>query len=127
MKVWSPRTNSSRPILTRTRTSASTSSPGAPRLEIGAELIEAPAGSYIVKPRGLPHAFWNPGSTPALVLQITSPVGFGPYYQEMTAVSSPERALAVQAKYGVTFHSDKAAELINRHQLQVGNMWQKWR
>jgi hypothetical protein len=38
-------------------------------LQIGDQFIEAPAGSYVIKPRGLPHAFWNPGSTPALALE----------------------------------------------------------
>jgi quercetin dioxygenase-like cupin family protein len=100
---------------------------GALHLEIGGEFIEAPAGSYVIKPRGLPHAFWNPGSTPALVLEITSPGGFEPYYQEMAAVTSLQQALAVQAKYGITFHGDRAADLISRHHLHVGNIPQNWR
>ena len=100
---------------------------GAVHLEIGGEFIEAPAGSYVIKPRGLPHAFWNPGSTPALVLEITSPGGFEPYYQEMAAVTSPQQALAVQAQYGITFHGDRAADLISRHHLHVGNIPQNWR
>ena len=54
------------------------------------------------KPRGVPHAFWNPGSAPALALEITSPGGFETYYNDMAAVSSPAEALAIQAKYGIT-------------------------
>jgi mannose-6-phosphate isomerase-like protein (cupin superfamily) len=100
---------------------------GALCLEIGGELIEAPAGSYVIKPRGLPHGFWNPGNTPALVLEITSPGGFEPYYHEMAAVTSPAQAQAVQAKYGITFHGDRAAELISRHGLHVGDIPQDWR
>jgi quercetin dioxygenase-like cupin family protein len=100
---------------------------GALNLEIGGEFIEAPAGSYVIKPRGLPHAFWNPGSTPALMLEITSPGGFEPYYQEMAAVTSPQQALAVQAKYGITFHGDRAADLIRRRHLHVGDIPQNWR
>jgi quercetin dioxygenase-like cupin family protein len=45
---------------------------GTVHLQIGDQLIEAPAGSYVIKPRGLLHAFWNPASTPALALEITS-------------------------------------------------------
>jgi hypothetical protein len=29
----------------------------------------------VIKPRGLPHVFWNPGNTLARVLEITSPGG----------------------------------------------------
>ena len=61
------------------------------------------------------------------MLEITSPGGFEPYYDEMAAVTSPEQALAVQAKYGITFHGDHAAELISRHRLHVGNIPQSWR
>jgi hypothetical protein len=96
-------------------------------LEIGGEFIQAPAGTYVVKPRGVPHGFWNPGSAPALVLEITSPGGFEPYYHELAAVTSPAQALAVQAKYGITFRGDLAAQLISRHQLHVGHIPQNWR
>ena len=95
-------------------------------LQIGDQFIEAPAGSYVIKPRGLPHAFWNPGSTPALALEITTPGGFETYYHDMAAVTSPAQALAVQAKHGITFHGDLAAELISRHRLHVGNIPQAW-
>src|SRR5260370_24874430 len=55
---------------------------GALCLQISDELIQAPAGSYVIKPRGLPHAFWNPGNTLARMLQITNPGRFQPYYAE---------------------------------------------
>jgi hypothetical protein len=37
------------------------------------------------------------------------------YYQEMAAVTAPAQAQAVQAKYGITFHGDLAAQLMSRH------------
>lgn len=95
---------------------------GTVHLQIGDQFIEAPAGSYVIKPRGLPHSFWNPGSTPALALEITTPGGFETYYNDLANVASPGQALAVQAKYGITFHGDLAAQLISRHRLHVGNI-----
>jgi quercetin dioxygenase-like cupin family protein len=99
---------------------------GTVHLQIGGDLIEAPAGSYVIKPRGVPHAFWNPGSAPALALEITSPGGFETYYNDMAAVTSPAEALAIQAKYGITFHGDLARQLITRHRLRVGDIPQNW-
>jgi quercetin dioxygenase-like cupin family protein len=99
---------------------------GTVHLQIGDQLIQAPAGSYVIKPRGLPHAIWNPASTPALALEITTPGGFETYYDDMAKVTSPAEALAVQAKYGITFHSDLAAQLISRHHLPVGAIPQEW-
>jgi len=91
---------------------------GTVHLEIGDELIEAGTGTYVIKPRGLSHAFWNPTTTPALVLEITSPGGFESFYEEMGAVGSPREAVAIQRKYGLTFHSERVSELIERHGLQ---------
>jgi len=92
---------------------------GTVHLEIGEELIEARMGSYVIKPKGLSHAFWNPATTPALVLEITTPGGFESFYDEMAAVRSPAEALAIQSMYGMTFHSERVPELIERHGLQL--------
>ncbi len=43
---------------------------------IGEEEFRAGAGSYVLKPRGVPHAFWNPGPEQARILEIISPAGF---------------------------------------------------
>ena len=91
---------------------------GTVHLEIGDELIEAGTGTYVIKPRGLSHAFWNPTITPALVLEITTPGGFESFYHDMAAVQSPGQAIAIQRKYGMTFHSERVPELIELHGLQ---------
>src|SRR4051794_4532838 len=33
-------------------------------VQVGDEVVEAVAGDTVVKPRGIPHAFWNPGDEP---------------------------------------------------------------
>jgi quercetin dioxygenase-like cupin family protein len=40
---------------------------------IGEELILAPAGSYVFKPRGIPHTFWNPSNRPGARPRIDHP------------------------------------------------------
>jgi len=42
-------------------------------VQIGDEVIEAGPGDLVLKPRGVRHAFWNPGDEPARVLEIISP------------------------------------------------------
>ncbi len=37
---------------------------------IGEEIAMAGSGSYIYKPRGIPHTFWNPGPEPARLIEI---------------------------------------------------------
>jgi len=99
---------------------------GTVHLQVGGEFIEAAAGSYVIKPRGVAHSFWNPGPAPALALEITSPGGFESYYHDMAAATSAAQAMAVQADYGITFHGDLAAQLISRHGLHVGDIPQQW-
>lgn len=87
-------------------------------VEVGDEVIEGVAVTYVIKPRGLSHAPWNPGTTPARVLEITTPGGFESFINEIAATTSPAEAETVQAKYGMTFHSERNADLIERHGLR---------
>ena len=52
--------------------------------------------------------------------------GFETYYDDMATVTSPAEALAIQAKYGITFHGDLARQLISRHRLRTGDLPQNW-
>jgi mannose-6-phosphate isomerase-like protein (cupin superfamily) len=40
---------------------------------VGEELVEAPAGSAVVVPRGKAHTFWNPSADPARYLIVMTP------------------------------------------------------
>ena len=41
--------------------------------QLGDEELEAPAGSAVFGPRGVPHTFWNPGRATARYLLILTP------------------------------------------------------
>jgi mannose-6-phosphate isomerase-like protein (cupin superfamily) len=41
----------------------------------GDEVITATPGTWIIKPRGEWHTFWNPGDTPCDIIEIVSPAG----------------------------------------------------
>ena len=91
--------------------------------QVGEDIVTADAGSYVIKPRGVPHAFWNPGSEPARVMELHVPATFAHYYDEAgaiftdSALTEQERREALEAhhaRYGVTFHWDRVADLANR-------------
>ncbi len=90
---------------------------------IGEKEFRAGAGSYVLKPRGVPHAFWNPGPGPARILEIISPSGFERYFGELAGVLSaggpPDlaRISEVAGRYGLTFHMEQVPELLERHGL----------
>lgn len=91
------------------------------------EEFRAGAGSYILKPRGVPHTFWNAGSERARVVEIISPPGFERYFEEIGKVIAeaeggpPDfgRTTEIAADYGLTFHMERMGELMERHGLEL--------
>jgi quercetin dioxygenase-like cupin family protein len=94
---------------------------------VGDDVIEsALPGSYILKPRGVPHTFWNPGPEPALLVEMITPAGFEQFFSEMAelmqdGVPEPEGLGALGAKYGLTFNMDLGwvEELTAKYDLKL--------
>src|ERR671921_2881299 len=51
-------------------------------LDVGGEIVVAPVGSFVIKPRGIYHAFCNTGTQPNRHLEIHAPGEFEGYYDE---------------------------------------------
>jgi len=73
---------------------------------IGDEIVEGGPGTYIIKPRNVPHTLWNPTDQPARLLDIISPAGFENYFRELgqmirVGTVSPAGLAEVEAKYGL--------------------------
>jgi quercetin dioxygenase-like cupin family protein len=86
--------------------------------EVGGEIGVAPAGSYVVKPRGVPHALYNACTEPVRVLEILVPGGLESYFNEYEEIVPSEidedqhrRARAeLGERYGVTWHDERIPE-----------------
>ena len=52
-------------------------------VRIGDRDYVAGPGSYVFKPRNIPHTFWNPGPEPARLIEIISPAGFERFFAEL--------------------------------------------
>lgn len=83
-------------------------------VRVGPRTIKAPAGSFVVVPRGVVHQPSNPGSEPTRVLLVFSPAGMGSFFEEaaegrmpLQAVSTDpavsEKLEAFTEKYGYEF------------------------
>jgi mannose-6-phosphate isomerase-like protein (cupin superfamily) len=92
--------------------------------QIGDELVDAGPGELVVKPRGVPHAFWNAGDEEAVLLELISPGGFAGYFDELApllAGGGPpdvEKLAEIQARYALTMDFESIGPLIERHGLQ---------
>jgi mannose-6-phosphate isomerase-like protein (cupin superfamily) len=86
---------------------------------VGDHEVVAGPGSYLIKPRGLMHTFWNAGPGPARLLEIIAPVGFETYFVELAEAGDPRRRRELAAKYGVTYSSAWVAELTSRFGLKL--------
>jgi hypothetical protein len=42
-----------------------------------------------MKPRGVPHAFWNAGDEPARLLEVITPGGFEGYFVRLAEIVRP--------------------------------------
>jgi quercetin dioxygenase-like cupin family protein len=95
-------------------------------VEIGDKNFEAGPGSVIVKPRGIPHAFWNPTDQPDRLLEIISPAGFESYFAEfgeILGVSGPPdltALTALAARYGLDLDPASIPRLVAAHGLNLG-------
>lgn len=86
---------------------------------VGDEFITAPPGAYVLKPRGIPHAFWNAGPEPARIVEMIVPAGFERFFAELDELARQgpldSRAhAALGQRFGVRYHDEWIAELAER-------------
>lgn len=62
-------------------------------VRVGSRKIVAPAGSFVVVPRGVVHQPSNPGAQPTRVLLIFSPVGMDHFFEEAAEERMPLAAV----------------------------------
>ncbi|CAA9500676.1 MAG: hypothetical protein AVDCRST_MAG53-1937 [uncultured Solirubrobacteraceae bacterium] len=92
-------------------------------VQIGDEVREARAGETVVKPRGVQHAFWNPGDEPVRFVELITPGGFEQYFADVEPIAEPPdfAALAVVAeRYGLDVDPLSISVLAGEHGLNLG-------
>lgn len=87
---------------------------------LGDEVVTAGPGTWVFKPRGQWHTFWNAGDTPCEIIEIISPGGFEDFFRELTDVwGDPARLLPLAARYGLEMQLDSVPELCARFGLTM--------
>jgi quercetin dioxygenase-like cupin family protein len=86
---------------------------------------EVPTGSWLIKPRSIPHAMWNVGDAPARVLEVVVPGGLERYFAEIEPIlkqKGPEwtqRYNATADAYGLDILDDWTNELKERYGITL--------
>jgi mannose-6-phosphate isomerase-like protein (cupin superfamily) len=88
---------------------------------VGDAEVEAGPGELVVKPRGIPHAFWNPGEEETRLLELISPAGFERYFADLAPLLAGEpdfEAVAeLQRRYALEMDFSSIEPLMQRHGL----------
>jgi quercetin dioxygenase-like cupin family protein len=78
---------------------------------------EVPAGSWLIKPRTVPHAMWNVSDQPARILEVVTPGGLEHYFEKIAPIlkeHGPEWTAQYDAaaeEYGLEILNDWSNEL----------------
>jgi len=78
---------------------------GAVQLTCGDRIVTASEGTFVLVPKGIAHTFSNPAAVPAHMLEIDTPGGFEPYFEELAAAIpegapvDPAVVVAIQRKH----------------------------
>lgn len=95
-------------------------------VRIGEQEFTAGPGTYVLKPRGIPHTFWNAGPSPARLMEIICPAGLERYFAELANLlptQGPpdfEKIAALQDRYqNPRAHPEWVAELAAKYNLRV--------
>jgi quercetin dioxygenase-like cupin family protein len=92
---------------------------------VAEEEFQALPGSFVVRPRGVPHALWNIGDRPVRGLDIYSPAGFEAWFDELARLfsSTPppdsERVAEVARRYDVVLLPELIPPLLQKYNLRM--------
>jgi quercetin dioxygenase-like cupin family protein len=93
---------------------------------IGEQEFTAGPGTYVRKPRGIPHTFWNAGPAHARLIEIICPAGLERYFPELAKLlptDGPpdfEKIAALQERYQVPrAHPEWVSELAAKYNLKI--------
>src|ERR1700730_6957272 len=86
---------------------------GTARFTVGTAVHDAPAGTLVMVPPGVPHTFANPGDQPVVMINTFSPDLYVQYFKDlrgaMAAGPPPAEAAAdVMSRYATTAATDFA-------------------
>ncbi len=85
---------------------------------LGDDVLTAGPGTWVYKPRGEWHTFWNAGDEPCEIIEVISPAGFENFFREVAAAWGDLAKFAeINKKYHLDMDFDSVPELCKRFGL----------
>lgn len=85
---------------------------------LGDEVVTAGPGTWVHKPRGQWHTFWNAGDAPVEIIEVISPGGFEDYFREVSEAWGDVEAFArISEKYELDMDLESVPGLCERFGL----------
>ncbi len=94
-------------------------------VRVGDSEFLAGPGTWVFKPRGVQHTFWNSGSKEARLIEIITPGAFAPYFEELAAILSAggppdqEKLAELRQEYGLSFSMEWVPALKAKYGLKL--------
>lgn len=82
----------------------------------GGTRFTAPAGSYVIKPRGIQHCFWNQTDTPARYIELSGGENFE-HFTDDADEDVVKASREAEERYALTFHTERIPKLMADHKL----------
>jgi mannose-6-phosphate isomerase-like protein (cupin superfamily) len=91
---------------------------------VGDDEFTAEPGSWILKPRGIMHTFWNAGPEPARIIELLTPGRFEEFFRRSTELATSgdltdELLEALAAEYETTVSMEWVGDLAARYGLEI--------
>jgi len=83
----------------------------------GGEVVDAPEGSYVIKPRGISHSFWNSSNSTVRYIELSTRWTFEPMVRELDGAEGLMETNEIAEAYGVTMHYDRIPQMLIRYGL----------
>jgi mannose-6-phosphate isomerase-like protein (cupin superfamily) len=85
---------------------------------LGDDVVTAGPGTWVFKPRGQWHTFWNAGDSGCTIIEVISPAGFENYFREVAAAwGDLARFSEINQKYSLDMDFESVPDLCNRFGL----------
>lgn len=85
---------------------------------LGDEVVYADPGTWVHKPRGQWHTFWNASDEPTTLIEVISPGGFEDYFREVAAAwGDLEKFAEINQRFGLEMDFDSVPGLCARFGL----------